>query len=94
MIKHTTGPWKFFTKAGHLYIHSKSENYVIAEILLFEHHPNRKEIADARLIAAAPEMLEALETIVHSYETSKGCMQSALSSPIQDAKDAIDKAHT
>jgi hypothetical protein len=60
--KHTKGPWKLVKKVtqgqfGTDYQIRNDDNWMIAEI-----GPNSQD-ANAALIAAAPEMLEALERI-------------------------------
>jgi hypothetical protein len=50
-----------------------------------------KEKADARLIAAAPELLEALKRLLGAYERLKP-LQSLVSDPEKQAQAAIAKA--
>lgn len=58
-MKHTPAPWKYI---GHR-INSQAEVnvFTICEI----YHRNPEAIANARLIAAAPELLDALTGIVN-----------------------------
>jgi len=68
--KHTPGPWKVITEAAALEV----DVFEVAEVSHFRVIPDRPDtwssqgdaFADARLIAAAPELLEALESIVNS----------------------------
>lgn len=63
--KHTPGPWRVEERdrMGLLTIYAPSSNIVVAEIE--EHHVSVTDsFADARLIAAAPELLAMLREIV------------------------------
>ena len=66
--KHTPGPWKFedSTKT----IRSATENYWLASMDSWDGAVNHA--ANARLIAAAPEMLRALEHISRICSGGKG----------------------
>ena len=59
--KHTPGPWK----QGNDRIEC-SEGYGVAD--LFTQRNDAETKANARLIAAAPEMLEALEALVREFD--------------------------
>ncbi len=66
-MKHTPGPWEVsqdgalnYTISGHL-PYGKGE---IATLTSYATHPNGLTYANARLIAAAPELLEALQACV------------------------------
>lgn len=56
MNKHTPGPWDADEEDFSIYQIETSDQ--IAEV--FSHHPPEELEANARLIAAAPELLEAL----------------------------------
>mgnify|MGYP000908188979 CR=1 FL=1 len=70
-MKHTPGPWQIMTTPkGNLGIHHNTGNYqrnicttpyIPAQLL----HP--EDAANAALIAAAPDMLEALELVMETY---------------------------
>jgi hypothetical protein len=68
MTKHTPGPWKFKTAANGDNGISAYDTGIFAEAFADVRHAgenNREEaLANARLIAAAPEMLEALDIVV------------------------------
>ena len=70
MSKHTAGPW---TKMGGNDCHKiRSQERVLAEVLGVTRGRRRNKnhdeaMANARLIAAAPEMLEVLKDIVESF---------------------------
>ena len=67
MSKHTPGPWKFFRPAtGNGFIHIDSaERYRRGEIATCFGENNE---ADARLIAAAPELLQQCEDALSMCE--------------------------
>jgi hypothetical protein len=54
MSAHTPGPWTYQEQAGSFFINSP-KRYSLA---------TTSDEANARLIAAAPELLEALETVI------------------------------
>jgi hypothetical protein len=60
-MKHTHGPWRVETERAYIHI-MPSENLAICE--LWRRGNPELEMANARLIAAAPDLLEALESIV------------------------------
>jgi hypothetical protein len=61
--KYTPGPWKISMP------HIKPEN-ALGYMLTMSDYP--EALADARLIAAAPEMLAALKSAVHYLDGFKG----------------------
>ncbi len=60
MVKHTPRPWKIDEQ----YVRGRKDSDVICQ------WGNYTDEVDARLIAAAPDMLEALQRIMAAYETS------------------------
>lgn len=66
--KWTRGPWKIDATTLHFYIFGKPDN--VASIIKPIGSPRgtEKALANARLIAAAPEMFEALEKLVGRVE--------------------------
>lgn len=63
MSKHTPGPWT--TAEEPTYCAIRTDGRVIADMRLVGLHYNK---ADARLIAAAPELLEALKDMLDGHE--------------------------
>lgn len=61
MSKHTPGPWHAEKRKCHFHIIAADLTRVTT--VLGVDGPIRKAVGDARLIAAAPEMLEALKEI-------------------------------
>jgi hypothetical protein len=97
--KHTPGPWYYVPRlsasenhAGYLVGCGPTPNQRIAEVIPVD-QDGIKGGANARLIAAAPEMLEALQAMVGSYVRFYG--DKGLESPpgqIKKALAAIAKA--
>lgn len=90
MSKHTPGPWRSFERGVtfHYWV-VKVANRVIAKIT------GEDQEANARLIAAAPELLEALEKMVKQfgYEVvHKDGLVHDEHDAIQSATEAIRKA--
>lgn len=72
--KHTEGPWQIGNKNGNLinYIFSEDGEH-IAEVSFLTVNPKRRE-ANAKLIAAAPDLLSALKAIQEELELNQPCM--------------------
>lgn len=87
--KFTPGPWEFTElkgtdSRGMGYIAANGHDIIHAGVMDLPTAENR---ANARLIAAAPDLLAALQMIVHNYYTGN---YSAIDMP--QGRDAIDKA--
>lgn len=71
--KHTPGPWKVYGAAEELVIHAGEEREVITIIPRFITSEGiggiKKKEANANLIAAAPELLEALEELSNEFKS-------------------------
>ena len=65
-MKYTAGPWT--VAAGPTYCAIRTDARVIADMRLVGLHYNK---ADAALIAAAPELLKALENLLKAVEWSE-----------------------
>jgi hypothetical protein len=68
---HTTGPWRYgqAKHSKHFYVQPVLGGVDIAQVHnTFSHRDERAE-ADARLIAAAPELLEHLDNVSAAFET-------------------------
>lgn len=61
MSKHTPGPWFVSRKVGGLYV--EVPHRAIAEVRLDANPIEPSGVDNARLISAAPDMLEALEAL-------------------------------
>ena len=66
-MKHTPGPFYTSARNGHTYVFAESDDFAIARVLRESHRDND---ANARLIAAAPELLEALQSIFALVDTA------------------------
>ena len=65
--KHTPGPWHISTNTHAMRIIS---NHCVALAEVYARESVEKQVANAHLIAAAPEMLEALERITEMWQES------------------------
>jgi hypothetical protein len=85
-MKHTPGPW--VAQPGDNFI-TDAREIVIAQ--MHRHHPDEQVDANARLIAAAPELLAALvELLPHAARVIQGTTEGQ---PLLDAaRAAIAKA--
>ena len=63
-MKHTQGPWKTFQQDDQIFIESEDRIEAISTIDGIEN----EDIANAKLIAAAPDLLKSLEMIVETLE--------------------------
>ena len=84
-MKHTPGPWE---ARGYSIFEPHKTAMTIA--VATQHEPNVK--ANARLIAAAPELLEALQAFVEWAECVKEFAGAAPIATLADARAAIAKA--
>lgn len=92
---HSPSPWQVnFSDEPYGDIEVKGGNRSIAKLWLDDapvHDYNEQQRANARLISAAPDLLEALENLVDNYRTKDGCMKT-LKHFINEAEKAIAKA--
>lgn len=66
MSAHTKGPWVISGGGSlHLSVLSQDDEQTIADVWFIRRDPEEGN-ANARLIAAAPELLEALRQLLHS----------------------------
>lgn len=85
---HTPGPWRIGTPGPNgCYTTGTERGLMVAMVAHSIHMPDQKAQAegDARLIAAAPELLAALQTLVANGGIGPESM-------FHDARDAIKKA--
>ena len=83
-MKHTPGPWKVVETENDYRIYSDCEEWLVGDVGTVE---------DAKLIAAAPLLLEALEDL-HSAFRKIGTQQDydTYSEELMDAEQAIQAA--
>ena len=83
-MKYTAGPWTI--AAGPTYCAIRTDARVIADMRLVGLHYNK---ADARLIAAAPDLLEAAKTIMENLDGMDGEVTAGyhegIIAPLRDA---------
>jgi TPP-dependent trihydroxycyclohexane-1,2-dione (THcHDO) dehydratase len=87
--KHTKGPWSVDFSTGHASINSNDKTIGHIHVPSFEIKPEDK--ANAHLIAAAPEMLEALNQMVKAWET-QDWFQKGSRKILDNAVDVLKKA--
>src|SRR5690625_1957633 len=93
--KHTPGPWTFSGQKGPVGICIKaqvwdSEGYNLSVMKSTE--DPEEATANARLVAAAPDMLEALNEMVISFDILDIETDSLQREAIRNSKEAIKKA--
>ncbi len=98
MSKHTPGPWIFEERVAGFDILAPESVYYVAEYLGVDCGVI-DNIADACLIAAAPELLEALENLLKVHEGEGGTQHNAADmarAALAKAKgeDAVPYSHT
>lgn len=99
ITKHTKGNWFIDIEVdGNMWVNSEESDLIIANICseyngeLRKYLPTEEEKANAKLIAAAPEMLNALQDIVGQYENTLMSVPADLADSINlFAKDIIKK---
>jgi hypothetical protein len=69
--KHTPAPWQCYTKGSDIYIEDSKSNG-IANIRRNFELPFNEKMANARVISAAPDLLEALINIFKHYDRDNG----------------------
>jgi hypothetical protein len=90
-MKHTLGPWKFETSKSGFHKITKllnDDDALIVDLMIHEGKED-EALANARLIASAPELLEALEDIT---ETFKSCLGGSDPLYYTDFKGEIERA--
>jgi hypothetical protein len=98
-MKHTTGNWNAVAQMPEGYSIETNDGKVIAFTQCDEDYNSEnpiiraEEMANANLIAAAPEMLNLLEWIINEIENTPDCLSDALLGLIKIKADkAIKKA--
>ena len=83
MSKHTPGPWAFKQHGGRIRIITADQGLTVAYTPEEQRADGWSSQANARLIAAAPEMYEALQNIVANHQVM----------PDQTMNNTTDVAH-
>lgn len=93
--QHTPGPWRASqgTSAPRMAHVWSPDERIIADVWNVPHTQGAQALADARLIAAAPELLQALKGIVALWDHHAVAHGDSAIYPLhQAARAAIDKA--
>ena len=90
--KHTPGPWLFRGKSES--VHARCETHPYGEVLFQFNDECAPSDQDLNLILAAPDLLEALESIIDAaaYVAYKGFGGAETENQIMRARSAITKA--
>lgn len=93
-MKHTKGEWsvKSFSDSRVIVKHviHSSNGDTICKVMRDDNDDSEAELANAKLIAAAPELLEALNSLIS--EIDDAVMPTSSNEAISKAKAAIKKA--
>lgn len=96
MSKHTPGPWQFYTEPqpNGCPIVGDGRGLMVAMLAHSIHYQDQKSeaLANARLIAAAPDLLEALAVMTDLCAIKYGNLDAEVWSEIKKARAAIAKA--
>ena len=93
MTKHTPGPWQYAFEGGTTAFITESDGSTIFCLRTTENTTAHKGLAaNARLIAAAPELLEALLVMLRDYMAVHGDGDLEMQPAIYQAQKAIAKA--
>lgn len=87
--QHTPGPWMAPPHSNEVMTMPSGE-VKICRVYPVSAIDDKETNANARLITAAPEMLKALQDLVHAHDVGMG--KTAVQLRIDIAKDAIKKA--
>lgn len=98
-MKHTKGNWDYSienvtnrTAKDGMYCKISSSETEIAKTTMIQNIPISKiELANAKLIAAAPDMLKVLQQFIHSVE-HEGVIEGRVVDAVRNAEEAIKKA--
>lgn len=97
--KHTPGPWEphLYESGGFEIVSVHERNFIITSRNGYQEWDRKNESVDnARLIAAAPELLEALEECIDHMTNSNDCTHGNGFTydfcPVEKARAAIAKA--
>jgi hypothetical protein len=89
--KHTPGPWRTDVRdPAFVNYDVRTDDTIICTMGI--EMPTEEEAANARLIAAAPELLEALEKLEHTALFWKDMGVNISIDQLKQAREAIDKA--
>lgn len=95
MTKHTQGPWHVVIEDGNPVVKSLDDFYITNTIDAAGYESdNDTMFANARLIAAAPDMLEAMTHLLECCDESDGAQYGTMATSFirKLLKDAIAKA--
>lgn len=89
---HTPGPWVYCAQPGVGYIRPLAPGEIISKMESQTGVGFDEVRANARLIAAAPDLLAACETLLHIIHQQVACVDTKFDNGITSARAAIAKA--
>lgn len=92
MSEHTKGPWFVTTGGDSYYVESKLNGAMIQEVAWCGRTLHDEQEANARLMSAAPELLEAVETLLDCFVNDPLGWMDSSDIAVEKAHDAIHKA--
>jgi hypothetical protein len=91
-MKHTPGPWGFEDKDNlHMVTAGKDRKGRFVYVCDPSYSPRGAERANAKLIAAAPELLAALRRLLLVSRCQNGCKKTDMSCATRRAEDVLKK---
>lgn len=91
--KHTPGPWQYAFEGGTVAFIVESDLTTVAKLSVTENTTAHAALpANSRLIAAAPELLEALQWMVDAFEPHASGSHENRADALRTARKAITKA--
>ena len=67
-MTHTPGPWGIYTPEHDVTAWDEEADQTVTVAIMADDEPNKTREANARLIATAPDLLEALQSLLASLE--------------------------
>ena len=94
MSKHTPGPWRLIKSGSSINIYSDTDTNTARICTEAYNAPESKEeqIANARLVAAAPEMFAVLHRLIFVFDKRKNFAYENFEDTVNMAREAIAKA--
>lgn len=92
MSKHTPGPWHSFSPQGSAAVNPNGAAFLIGPTRLYMDKSCGFLVADAQLISAAPDLLDALNALLPALMSKSAMMDKNDWMAVEKANAAIAKA--
>ena len=86
MSKHTKGPWQVYQGQDYIQLTSENDGMKLAEL----RYPGPEDVANFHLMAAAPEMFEALKDWPSYNTTTSGAVERKVLAALAKARGEQD----